>query len=103
MSDDNRGVRGPAAKLTTSEKRVILRSGVLGIFNSRTPTVKSRNKSPAKRTPTRMREMRPNSVETGHGPVIETDQTPANLMVASAICSCAPALLRGSGDLIERA
>ena len=50
-----------------------------------------------------MREMRPNSVETGHGPVIETDQTPANLMVASAICSCAPALLRGSGDLIERA
>ena len=65
--------------------------------------MKSRNKSPAKRTPTRMREMRPNSVETGHGPVIETDQTPANLMVASAICSCAPALLRGSGDLIERA
>jgi hypothetical protein len=69
MSDDNKGVRGPAAKLTTSEKWVALRSGVLGIFNSRTPTVKSRNKSPAKRMPTRMREMRPNSVETGHGPV----------------------------------
>ena len=76
MSDDNKGVRGPAAKLTTSEKwgdPPIW--STLGIFNSQTPTVKSRNKSPAKRTPTRMREMRPNSVETfGHGPVIETDQ-----------------------------
>ena len=54
-----------------------------------------------------MREMRPNNVETCHGPVVGTDQTPANLMVASAICSCAPAqgapLIRGSGDLIERA
>ena len=103
MSDDNRACAGQRPNLPLPKSGVILRSGVLGIFNSRTPTVKSRNKSPAKRTPTRMREMRPNSVETGHGPVIETDQTPANLMVASAICSCAPALLRGSGDLIERA
>ena len=39
---------------------VLLRSGVLGIFNSRTQTVKGKNMSTAKRTPMRTREMKPN-------------------------------------------
>ena len=39
---------------------MILRSGVLGIFNSRTQTVNGKDMSTAKRTPMRTREMKPN-------------------------------------------
>ena len=64
MSDDNRGVRGPAAKLTTSEKWGDPPIWSPWNFQFPNPNREEQKQAPAKRTPTRMREMRPNSVET---------------------------------------
>jgi hypothetical protein len=59
----------------------------------------------AKRTPMRMREMRPNSVETSSVTArpLKATRAPANPMVAFSDLLLRPGSLRGSGDLIERA
>jgi hypothetical protein len=51
---------GQLPSLALPKGGVLLRSGVLGIFNSRTQTVNGKDMSTAKRTPMRTREMKPN-------------------------------------------
>jgi hypothetical protein len=69
MSDDNKGVRGPAAKLTTSEKWGDPPIWSPWNFQFPNPNREDQKQVSREALPTRMREMRPNSVETGHGPV----------------------------------